>query len=386
MSKPLQAGITLFHRNGITGNVVSAQVLKVGNTHLMIRLAEKVGGKKTLILPLYTFGQYLFYSAEDCQESKEHLAVREEYLRFGNKELVELNRRLQTPPYLAKSALLGKLQREHRFQGFHHYTDFSNFLSIMDAGYLYSRNGALASKRLHCDAAHGDIIRNTREDFKNNVRFFYRPNTPTTYMNEGIKSCNSEPHMPIPVLLLFNDSLLFDEGVTFLNGCGGSDFSLATTCAKEAANFEWGKIFSSSISNKHERNAEFHYPEKVSTNKLQKVVFRAQADLKRARHFLGDSPLYTVDANSFWNRENYLKDYQIYRQAGKHFFQGVFSLYPTPDRYRHELDVWYEGGWQDKPQMFLSSNSVLRAELKPSFIRVEYKFNGFQSAFWEAKR
>ena len=124
------------------------------------------------------------------------------------------------------------------FEGFHHYTDFKNFIKIMKERKLYSRTEAEERGLLLTDSAENNIIAKTENFVKNRVRFYYKEDTPTLYRNEGIrheddfKGDEYSAHMPIPVLLLFDKELIFESDVYISNGgCG----SIHTRKTKECA-------------------------------------------------------------------------------------------------------------------------------------------------------
>ena len=65
----------------------------------------------------------------------------------------------------------------------------------------------------------------------------------TIYDNEGIKVDNSLPHMPIPVLLLFNENIINHRNIAFTSGCGGSKYSQITNNFQTAMKFDWKTVF-----------------------------------------------------------------------------------------------------------------------------------------------
>jgi hypothetical protein len=240
MQKKLSVGMTLFHLNRRYGTVVRAVVQELVDQQVVVRLEEAVTGRLQLQLPLTSVGRFLFFSQDDAFALDEEIALRQEYRSFGNEKLLEIygEQKRRRAIHEAKTALLGKLKQEYGFQGFLHYTDFSNFLQIMRDGYLYSRVRALQG-RLRQDAANQSILRNTEYDLKKYARFFYRPNTPTLYCNEGIKRGNTYPHMPIPVLLVFSEDILYhDHDMLFLDRGGGNRDKVVTSDPREALEFD----------------------------------------------------------------------------------------------------------------------------------------------------
>lgn len=192
--------------------------------------------------------------------------------------------------------LLSMLKSNYRFDGFLHFTDFRNLTSIMMLGKILSRNSA--SDFLQIDAAEISVINRTDEIIKKHVRFYYKEKTPTLYSNEGIKQNAERPHMPIPTMLTFSETLIYRLDKLFLDGGGGSTYTHMTKSAKEALDFRWDQIFYRGpvpngnntlisvfgetkghiLTNK--KNAEFLCLDEVSLDYLEKITFRTPADLK----------------------------------------------------------------------------------------------------------
>ena len=76
------------------------------------------------------------------------------------------------------------------------------------------------------------------------MRFYYKEKTPTIYDNEGIKVDNSSPHMPVPVLLMFDENIINYHLISFTSGCGGSKYSQITNNIHTAMDFDWESVFS----------------------------------------------------------------------------------------------------------------------------------------------
>lgn len=104
----------------------------------------------------------------------------------------------------------------------YHFSDISNIISILTGGFLYSREELNRKGIQSLDIASPNIIHNTKKEFKEFVRLYFRPKTPTQYCNEGIRT-NEEielgAHCPVPVMLLFDSpELLSRESTYYSNG------------------------------------------------------------------------------------------------------------------------------------------------------------------------
>ena len=69
----------------------------------------------------------------------------------------------------------------------YHFTDVRNAVNILRTGTLYSRIEADERKLMVNDNASKQVIDMTHAAALSNVRFYFRPLTPTQYYNEGYK-------------------------------------------------------------------------------------------------------------------------------------------------------------------------------------------------------
>ncbi len=317
-----------------------------------------------------------------------------------------------------KNDFLDYLAQHFSFDGFHHFTDFSNIGSIFQDGKLFCREKALSKK--FCDAADHEVLLRTDSAIKKCVRFYYAPKTPTFYSNEGIKASNQYPHMPIPVLFLFSPDIIHKAGSAFLSGGGGNPNSRFTTDIFEAYKFDWKVIFSRcpipkydnnivsvygdsdrrSIINK--RNAEFLVYEEISLRYLKKIIFRSPADVKRAIQLFGENSKYEIDENrkKFEYTNNFLYDYDIYEKDSNMIIALTF-LKEDFEKYTHELKISYLNGYVEKIVINSFESCRIIAMDKPidhqeynfyfkllpnndeRISNLVYYMNGHESAIWE---
>jgi hypothetical protein len=118
------------------------------------------------------------------------------------------------------SARLGNLGWWPRYV--YHFTDVNNAASIIQNGHLYSRTKAQQQGLMLVDNASPAVIQQTRKDYWEYVRLYFRPRTPTQYDNEGIRPVNQRKlsaHCPVPVFFCFDaltvltlDSTEFSDG------------------------------------------------------------------------------------------------------------------------------------------------------------------------------
>ncbi|WP_347352422.1 DarT ssDNA thymidine ADP-ribosyltransferase family protein [Acetoanaerobium noterae] len=216
---------------------------------------------------------------------------------------------------------VSQLKKVYDFKGPLHFTDFLNLASINKLGSIYSRHFCQDQNVEFYDAADQEVIHKTIIDVQNCVRFYYKEKTMTLYRNEGIKEDGSNPHVPIPVYLLFDEEILYLDHTIFTDGNAGSGHTRYGTDHNFFYNMDWGTIFHrgpiymedgpEKWEFKRRRQAELLSKEPISLDYLRSIIFRCNADYKRACNLFGENKLYLVDPNMFNNERNYIKDYSI---------------------------------------------------------------------------
>lgn len=386
---------------------------------------------KTFIQP-GCFGKYLFFAdkSKETEFEKEKLdkAMQIEIEEKKRRELIQKNIELQKSIkeqkekervcqiQKAKNEQHEKNQSFHYkfletlkrygFEGFHHYTDFSNLGKIFEKKKLYCR--AKAEIMGFLDGAETSIINHTPEKVLNSVRFYFKECTPTLYRNEGIKNqigVDDEyiAHMPIPVLLLFDENILFTEDIAVSNGGCGNSSSVITYDLETALKFDWESIFKrggyaipdevtdeksykKTISNT--RNAEFLFPEEISIDNIKSIVFRCPADKKHAEFKFGTNKLFCVNQskfnvkNGYPENRNYLYDYDVNRtQSG---FKGKLYFESDPTTYKHSVRYIKNGFVKKVPLNLEIKGNIAEFEINApdDLLMVEYLLNDFISAVW----
>ena len=156
------------------------------------------------------------------------------------------------------------------------------------------------------------------------------------------------------------------------------------------------------------RNTEFLYPNEISIKYIEKIIFRSNADKKRAEALLGDSLTQfniSVNENKFMDYSellqtkcNYLCDYKIYEKNFK-LVVGLIFKAPNYELFEHEIKIIYKDEKiefinvidEDKcehlekpknsPNCYYFEIHIGNANVK----KVEYLMNGFVCAIWDNK-
>ncbi len=178
-----------------------------------------------------------------------------------------------------------------------HFTAVENAVKILKSGSLLSRKQVDKEDSNFVDSASPEIIGQTEERWKDFVRFYFRPRTPTLYHNEGFRPTKSQTlhaHCPIPIYLLFD----FHSVITLAD----SEFSIGTLAghttqtyktAEDFANFPFDYIYHDNWFTPEDRNciisarqAEVIYPQRINLQYLKLICCRSQAEYETLRNLL----------------------------------------------------------------------------------------------------
>lgn len=211
--------------------------------------------------------------------------------------------------FLLRLARLDWIRRSDRRwwpQFLFHYTDIQNAVSIIIDGFLYCRAFAEDNNKLHVNSGSASVLNGTYAKYKNCVRLYFRPKTPTQFYAEGIKSRQflstsrfPDAHCPIMVFFLFNAS----DVLTKLD-CEYSDGNLGSPrarCRSNAIDLEmlpWKNIYhqgpidrsrSDEIDVVFHRNAEVIVPNELSLESLKYIYCRSTAEKETLVNLLPNS-------------------------------------------------------------------------------------------------
>ncbi len=435
----IEVGIHLFHVRA--GEII---VQEVYETNFLAKV--KLGNWGVLEFPLSEIGTRIFLQKEDRDlglSQKEYLShieerhekkleVEEELKktirleRTGLQEQKELKERERLrlkqaeertenqPDQLKSNKLKNDLEydklhnilKSYSFEGFHHYTDFSNFIGIFHENNLFSRAGSKKNNSLKCDAADKSVISNTNPDILQYVRFYYAAKTPTLYKCEGVKLHveENEPHMPMPVLLVFKEEIVRHLGVKFSSGNAGSKYSTITSeCSMAYSAFEWNEIFHRGPYDKSDyhterkiinhRNAELLYPNAISLDFAKQIIFRTISDYKNAVNLLGERSIFSVNSNKFYchrgSKYNYLKDYDIIVNGTQIALNLSFAI-SSPKEYTHSLEIIYNSGYKDVVTLdaaivfsgYEDTYEILVNKTQNESFELAYYFNGHRCIYY----
>lgn len=232
------------------------------------------------------------------------------------------------------------LKDNYNFRGLLHFTDFSNLKSIINIGYLLSRALCYAYDIEFFDISDDDLSARAK-DF---VRFYF-----TEKNNEALL------RLKTPVYLLFSEDIIILNLSIFLNG---NEDDAKTKQGMELSFFineiDWEAIFNKKHlleilegSKKHsllsKKQSELMLAEPVSLKHLKNIIFRCEADYKRACNLFGKNKIYSVEPDMFYHEDNYIKDYNIYYDSIRHkdlFILHFNSNLPVKNNGNHEYRLY----------------------------------------------
>lgn len=184
-------------------------------------------------------------------------------------------------------------------QFIYHSTEINDAISILNTGYVYSRNLAIKMNLLKFDIASQDVIDLTPDLVKDFARFYFRPQTPTQWNNEGIRlksQLSLRAQCPVPVYLLFDAiEVLSLEQTQFSKGNLATWPQETFNDISELKKFPFDLIyhvggFPPSDRDKitYHRNAEIIVPDKLSVKFLRLIYCRSEAEKDTLLNLIND--------------------------------------------------------------------------------------------------
>lgn len=241
-----------------------------------------------------------------------------------------------------------------------HYTDVLNAIGILKEECIYSRYDASQKSLMLNDNASRQVINMTHSGAQSDVRFYFRPLTPTQYHNEGFKHpslryCgDSNANVPVPVFFLFDLNLILQMQETkfsgqSLAGYGGDIYSGAENF--NGLNFKQiyktGSMQDPELEKKY-RHAEIIYPGAFSIKEsLRKIVCRNEMEratllnlLRRENKkvFMQYKDYVIVDSKCFENNGLFVIQCNYYADKVAVVYSQTANKYNYTNRYKSNED------------------------------------------------
>ena len=171
--------------------------------------------------------------------------------------------------------------------------------NILNTGRLLSRAQAIREGLLTDDAASPIVIGNTSNTWKEHVRLYFRPRTPTQYRFEGFRprdACTlGGAHCPVPVVMLFEAKDILTRATTKFSDGNlaaaspqvGEDVEFLTGIPFEKVYHSDPLIDESTKANiLYHRHAEVIIPKELDLSALRFIACRSQAEYETLLHML----------------------------------------------------------------------------------------------------
>lgn len=240
----------------------------------------------------------------------------------------------------------------------YHFTDVENAVSILQDGHLYSRYDATRLNIMRNDNASRQVIDMTSSGATSNVRFYFRPRTPTQYHNEGFKHPglryygDENANVPVPVFFAFDLSkLLLMGGVSFSEMSQAGGGSPLYNTPDDFACFNFDEIYrfgpmQDSETEKRYRQAEIVTPGPfpidtclvyvLCRNEVEKItllnLLRAEDKLAYTKY---KNKISVCRNNLFENNGLYITDCQYYDGVASIQYSNNLQKRYYTQRYKH---------------------------------------------------
>ncbi len=178
-----------------------------------------------------------------------------------------------------------------------HCTDVTNVVNILRQGEILSRAQVAATGQLQQDIASPQVIAGTDRQWQDYVRLYFRPRTPTQYLNEGFRPSGQwelGSHCPVPVYLIFDAlSVLARVDCRFSDGNLGSIYTNVGNNIDFLKQIPFSTVYHDTWFDPPERdqiirhrNAEVLVPQSMGLENLMHIGCRSQAEYETLLYLL----------------------------------------------------------------------------------------------------
>lgn len=242
-----------------------------------------------------------------------------------------------------------------------HYTDVRNAHRILRQGRLYSRLDP--DNPLTVSAGSPAVLATTNEEYRDCVRFYFRPRTPTQFYAEGIHSELSlarsrypGAHCPVPVFFLFDAGrILGRSDCRFSDGGLGNPRARVLSSADDLRGLPWRKIYhiggydrsrAEDCDIAFRRNAEVIVSNSVDMSALRYIYCRSAAERETLLCLIGPElrqrfleRVYASNRVELYERKRTFVEAARLRADGARFHFSPDTAAPGPFRFCLELVV-----------------------------------------------
>jgi hypothetical protein len=243
---------------------------------------------------------------------------------------------------LAEQDWVKRSERRPWPQFLFHYTHILNAVSILTEGQLLSRQGTEERQKLSVSSGSSAVLAATDSDVKSCVRLYFRPQTPTQFNVEGVKSTATlaqsrfpDAHCPVPVFILFDSAqLLSRSDCWFSDGNLGSSKAERLSTAADLAALPWDRIYHVGQFDPQKeditfrRSAEVAIEGTLDLDSLGYIYCRSEAEKETLLHLLPPDVrrkyrnriVATSRANLFFRRHTFVENARLFANRAEFDF------------------------------------------------------------------
>lgn len=257
-----------------------------------------------------------------------------------------------------------------------HFTDIGNAVNILTEGELLSRAEAKASGQLVTNGASPEVIDQTEDRWKDYVRLYFRPRTPTQFRNEGFRPVGQRgelgAHCPVPIYFFFDSaSVLCRQDALFSKGNLAAEGAQTYKDAESFKQIPFEEVYHDTWFEPQERgtivfhrNAEVIVSKRLDLSPLQFIWCRSQAEYDTLIYLLPPNTLtrwvrrigVDMRMNLFFKRWTFVEDAKLSAtELSFHFNKGTQTPSPfhvrviigetiTNDKYEWKDDEYQANG------------------------------------------
>jgi hypothetical protein len=178
------------------------------------------------------------------------------------------------------------------------FDEIQNAVRILRSGKVLCR----AKRGEALETASREVLSNTEEGWKNHVRLYFRPRTPTQYQVEGFRPKGQfgslQAHMPVPVYFIFDAkdvltraSTKFSKGNLAAHSDVGDDADFFEAIPFEKVYHDRWMSEEEKPNIKFHRHAEVIVPNELDLDALVLIWLRTEAEYKTLIHLLPSATL-----------------------------------------------------------------------------------------------
>ncbi|TRZ86638.1 DUF4433 domain-containing protein [bacterium] len=176
------------------------------------------------------------------------------------------------------------------------FDDIENVSQILNSGKILSRREIAKQRLIHKDCASPEVLSSTSDKWKDYVRLYFRPRTPTQYDGEGFRAKQDYKlgaHFPVPIVMLFDASdILTRDSTKYSNGNLAADANTGDNI-EFLKTIPFNKVYHDTWFNPGERStiifhrhAEVIVPNELDLTALKFIGCRTQAEYETLIHLL----------------------------------------------------------------------------------------------------